>query len=60
MSLLEIIERLCAVTRIQSEIIEKQTEVIEQSKISDKVAEELKSMRTTAADELGIINKEYN
>lgn len=60
MSLLEIVERLCEVTRLQSEIIKKQTEVIEQAKIADTVAEELKAMRTAAADELDIINQEYS
>lgn len=60
MSLLEIIERLCAVTRLQAEIIQKQTEVIEQAKIADAVAEDLQQMRTAAADELALIGKEYN
>lgn len=60
MSLIEVIERLCVVTRLQSEIIEKQSMIIEQSKIADKVAEELKTMKKATADELANISKEYN
>lgn len=60
MSLLEIIERLCSVTKLQAEIIQKQTEALEQAKIADELAEELQKMRTTAANELALIDKEYN
>ena len=38
MSLLEIIERLCTVTKLQAEIIEKQTEALAQAEIADEVA----------------------
>ncbi len=58
MSLLEIIEKLCAVTRLQADIILKQTEALEQAKIADSVAAELEQMRNTAANELNIINRE--
>ena len=60
MSLLEIIEKLCAVTRLQADIILKQAETLEQAKIADSVAAELEQMRNTAADELENINKEFN
>jgi hypothetical protein len=60
MSLLEIIERLCAVARLQAEIISKQAEELEQAKIADAVAEELRTKRKSAADELALINREYN
>lgn len=60
MSLLEIIERLCTVTRLQANIIQKQAEVIEQAKIVYSTDEELQQMRRTAAAELEIIGKEYN
>ena len=60
MSLLEVIERLCAVTRLQADIIQKQTEIIEQAKIVNSTDEELQQMRSTAAAELEIIGKEYN
>lgn len=60
MSLLEIIERLCSVTKLQAEIIQKQIEALEQAKIADELAEELQKMRTTAANELALIDKEYN
>lgn len=60
MSLLEVIERLCAVTRLQADIIQKQAEIIEQAKIASSTDEELLQMRSTAAAELEIIGKEYN
>ena len=49
MNVLEIIEQLCAVTRLQADIIEKQAEIIAQAEISDAVAEELSEMRRDAA-----------
>jgi hypothetical protein len=58
MSLFEVVERLCEVTRLQADIIRNQAEVIEQAKIGDSVAEELAAMRNTAAAELDLINKE--
>lgn len=60
MNLLEIIERLCTVTRLQANIIQKQAEVIEQAKIVYSTDEELQQMRRIAAAELEIIGKEYN
>ena len=60
MGLLEVIERLCAVTRLQADIIQKQAEIIEQAKIANSTDEELQQMRSTAAAELEIIGKEYN
>ena len=60
MSLLEVIERLCTVTRLQADIIQKQAEIIEQAKIAYSTDEELQQMRSTAAAELEIIGKEYN
>ena len=60
MSLLEVIERLCAVTRLQADIIQKQAEIIEQAKIANSTDEELQQMRSTATAELETIGKEYN
>lgn len=60
MSPYEIIERLCAVTRLQADIILKQAEVIEQANIVYSTDEELQQMRTKAAAELEILGKEYN
>jgi hypothetical protein len=60
MSLYELLERLCAITRLQADIILKQAEAIEQANIVYSVDEELRQMRTTAAAELEILGKEYN
>lgn len=60
MSLLEIIERLCEIARLQAEIISKQAEEIEQAKIADYVSEELREMRYRAERELATVFKEYN
>lgn len=60
MSPYEIIERLCAVTRLQADIILKQAEVIEQANIAYSTDEELQQMCTKAAAELEILGKEYN
>lgn len=60
MSPIEVIERLCAVTKLQADIIQRQNEVIEQAKIADDLTEELQQMRTTAENELALIDKEYN
>ena len=60
MSPYEIIERLCAVTRLQADIILKQAEVIEQVNIAYSTDEELQQMRTKAVAELEILGKEYN
>ena len=58
MSLLEIIERLCSVTKLQAEIIQKQTEALEQAKIAGSVAAELADKRAEVATELDLIYKE--
>lgn len=60
MSHIEVIERLCAVTKLQADIIQRQNEVIEQAKIADDLTEELQQMRTTAENEFALIDKEYN
>lgn len=57
MNVFEVIEQLCAVTRLQADIIEKQAEIIAQSEIADAVAEELSEMRRSAASSLDSINK---
>lgn len=59
MSLLETIERLCEVARLQADIIEKQTEALEQAKIADKVAAELAAMRKKAEDKREPIEKDF-
>lgn len=43
MSSLEIISRLCEVTETLSEIVKRQQEIIEQSKIEEAVKEELRN-----------------
>ena len=60
MSLLEIIERLCEIARLQVEIIQKQAEEIEQAKITDAVSADLLEMRSRAERELATIFKECN
>lgn len=52
MTLLEIIDRLCSVTQMQADIIRKQTEIIEQAKIADAVADEMRQLRKEVDDEL--------
>ena len=49
MSVFEIIDQLCTVTRLQADIIEKQAEIIAQAEIADAVAAELSKKRQTAA-----------
>ena len=51
----EIIDRLCSVTEKLSEIVKKQAEVIEQSKIASEVQEELEKMRSDADHELNTL-----
>lgn len=51
----EIIDRLCSVTEKLSEIVKKQAEVIEQSKIASEVQEELEKMRSDADRELNTL-----
>lgn len=55
MSMLEIISRLCNVTNILSDIVKKQQIIIEQSKIEEKVAEELKQQIKGTDKELDVI-----
>ena len=55
MSPLEIISRMCEVTNALSDIVKKQQEIIERSKIEDAVAEELRRMIHNADKELDII-----
>ena len=55
MTLLEIVDRLCSVTQMQADIIRRQTEVIEQAKIADAVADELRQLRDQVDDELSLI-----
>lgn len=56
MNVFEIIEQLCAVTRLQADIIEKQAEIIEQAEIADEVAAELSELRRSAASSLETAN----
>lgn len=58
MSLLEIIERLCEIARLQADIIQKQATEIEQSKIATAPDDELLEMRSSAERELATIFKE--
>ncbi|MCI5713679.1 MAG: hypothetical protein MR324_11180 [Lachnospiraceae bacterium] len=51
----EIIDRLCSVTEKLSEIVKKQAEVIDQSKIASEVQEELEKMRSDADRELNTL-----
>lgn len=60
MGMYEIIERLCAVARLQADIIQKQAEVIAQAEIADSVAAELAEMRGSANAQLAAIEKEYS
>lgn len=62
MTRLEIIDRLCRVTRLQADIIYKQAEALAQAEIAEAVADELRSMRKAADDELDIVeygSREY-
>ena len=59
MNVFEVIEQLCAVTRLQADIIEKQAEIIAQSEIADAIAEELLEMRRSAASSFDSIKKIY-
>lgn len=51
----EIIDRLCEVTTLLSEIVRKQAEAIVQSDISVEVKNELEKMRTDADERLDVI-----
>lgn len=60
MGVYEIIEKLCAVARLQADIIQQQAEVIAQAEIADELAAGLADKRETAAAALAAIEKEYN
>ena len=60
MSLLEVIERLCDIVRLQTEIIKKQAETIEQANIAEEVLKDLQKMRDTAELKQKQIDKYYN
>lgn len=60
MGVYEIIEKLCAVARLQADIIRQQAEVIAQAEIADELAAGLSDNRETAAAALATIEKEYN
>lgn len=57
MTLLEVIDRLCHITQVQSEIIRMQAEAIEQAKIADAVAGELSAMQKSADEDLREIER---
>ena len=52
MTLLEVIDRLCHITQVQSGIIRMQAEAIEQAKIADAVACELSALQKSADEDL--------
>ena len=60
MGVYEIIEKLCAVTRLQADIIRQQAEVIAQAEIVDELAAGLADKRETAVEALAAIEKEYS
>jgi len=55
MSQLEIISRLCDVTTVLSEIVRKQQEIIERSKIEEVVKKELRQQVKAADGELDVL-----
>lgn len=55
MTPLEIISRLCGITTELSEIVRKQQETIERSKIEEAVKEELRQMVDGAERELDVM-----
>lgn len=60
MGVYEIIEKLCAVARLQADVIQQQAEVIAQAEIADSIAAELAGMRGDAKAQLDAIEKEYS
>lgn len=56
----EIIEKLCAVARLQADIIQKQAEVIAQAEIAESMDKELSEMCSKAKSQLAAIEKEYS
>lgn len=55
MTTLEIISRLCSITTELSEIVRKQQEIIERSKVEEAVKEELRQMVDGAERELDVM-----
>ncbi len=55
MTTLEIISRLCDVTNCLSDIVKKQQEIIEQSKIEEAVKADLRQQMKEADRELDVI-----
>lgn len=55
MTTLEIISRLCGITTELSEIVRKQQETIEHSKVEEAVKEELRQMVDGAERELDVM-----
>lgn len=55
MKTLEIISRLCDITTKLSEIVRKQQETIERSKVEEEVKEELRQMVDGAERELDVM-----
>ena len=55
MTTLEIISRLCSITTGLSEIVRKQQETIERSKVEEAVKEELRQMVDGAERELDVM-----
>ena len=55
MTTLEIISRLCGITTDLSEIVKKQQETIERSKVEEAVKEELRQMVDGAERELDVM-----
>lgn len=60
MGVYETIEKLCAVARLQANIIQRQAEIIAQAEIADSIAAELAEMRGDAKVQLDTIEKEYS
>lgn len=55
MSTLEIISRMCEVTNVLSDIVKKQQEIIEQSKIEEAIKAELRKKVEETERELDVI-----
>lgn len=53
----ELIELLCNIVREQTDIIQKQAEIIALADIPENVSERLSKMRVAAANRLGAIQK---
>lgn len=55
MTPLEIISRLCEITEELSEIVKKQQEMIERSKVEEEVKEELRNMANETDGKLDVL-----